>query len=325
MTNEQLIEQIRTGQDSKTALEKLYRQNNGIIRKTAREIAGKYTDNESRLRDLQDDLSQEAYFGLIEAVNKWDPARGITFLTYALYWIRQAMTRFCYLNMCIVQIPESRQTQIRKYNRLINEYRKQAGQELPDKEAARLMKVDLATVQRIKEAACFMKPVSIDQTIRGDTDNTITIADSIKDSRNQYEDLLEDINRKELAAVIWPMVDSLPRQQADTLRQYYKNGRSIAQISKETGKTTSKLQAARRLGIDSLKHHKQRAKLKAFYERDCYSHGLRGGLQSWKESFTSATEKAAFEMLEKEQEILEKYYNGFSVEDCRQETRSGKA
>lgn len=113
MTNEQLIEQIRTGQGTKEAIEKLYLQNQGIIWKTAREIAGKFADSESRRKDLQQELMQEAYFGLLEAVNRWEPDRGTLFISYALYWIRLSMTRYCYSAMNSVYVPESRQTQIR--------------------------------------------------------------------------------------------------------------------------------------------------------------------------------------------------------------------
>ena len=308
MTNEQLIEQIRTGQGTKEAIEKLYLQNQGIVWKTAREIAGKFADSESRRKDLQQELMQEAYFGLLEAVNRWEPDRGSLFISYALYWIRLSMTRYCYTAINSVYVPESRQTQIRKYKRLISEYRKQTGRELPDKEAARIMKIDLSTIESIKEAAQIMKPTSIDQTIKTDSDNKTTIAETIKDSRNQYDDLIDDLTRQELAAVIWPMVDSLPQQQAYIIRQYYQCGKSISEISKETGKAISNLHGARRNGLDSLKYHKQRAKLKSFYERDCYSHGIRGGLQNWRHSFTSATEKTAIELMEMEREAIKKYY-----------------
>lgn len=40
-----------------------------------------------------EDLSQEGMLGLIRAVDKFDPSRGLKFSTYATYWIRQKISR----------------------------------------------------------------------------------------------------------------------------------------------------------------------------------------------------------------------------------------
>jgi len=39
------------------------------------------------------DLVQEGVFGLMRAIEKFDPDRGVKFVTYAVWWIRQAITR----------------------------------------------------------------------------------------------------------------------------------------------------------------------------------------------------------------------------------------
>ena len=38
-----------------------------------------------------DDLVQDGYTGLIQAVDRYDPARGTRFSTYAVHWIRRTI------------------------------------------------------------------------------------------------------------------------------------------------------------------------------------------------------------------------------------------
>lgn len=50
------------------------------------------------------DLVQEGNIGLMEAVNQYDPFRGIRFPSYAVYWIRAYMLRFLINNIRLVKI-----------------------------------------------------------------------------------------------------------------------------------------------------------------------------------------------------------------------------
>ena len=52
-----------------------------------------------------DDLMQEGLVGLIKAVDRFDPERGICFSTYAIYWIRQAISRLIVKQDKIVPLP----------------------------------------------------------------------------------------------------------------------------------------------------------------------------------------------------------------------------
>ena len=51
------------------------------------------------------DLIQEGYFGLYKAIQKFDPARGFKLSTYAMNWIRQAVTRAISDQSRLIRIP----------------------------------------------------------------------------------------------------------------------------------------------------------------------------------------------------------------------------
>lgn len=52
------------------------------------------------------DLMQEGILGLIKAVDRFDPQRGICFSTYAMYWIKQAISRLVGKQEKIVRLPQ---------------------------------------------------------------------------------------------------------------------------------------------------------------------------------------------------------------------------
>ena len=89
MTNEQLALRIKAGEDVADNMLQLYQQNMGIIKDYAR----KY-----RSMAEEEDLQQEAYFAICKAVDSYDPDKGVSFLSWAVYWIRQQLLRYCQNN-----------------------------------------------------------------------------------------------------------------------------------------------------------------------------------------------------------------------------------
>lgn len=89
MTNERLCALAQKGDTH--AADLLLEQNSGFIRKTASEIFLKSNLAESDLSIEPDDLVQEGSIGLLRAVDGFDPARKIKFLTYAAPAIKNAM------------------------------------------------------------------------------------------------------------------------------------------------------------------------------------------------------------------------------------------
>lgn len=50
------------------------------------------------------DLTQEGMIGLMEAANRFDPARGVRFATYATWWVRATIQDYILRNLSIVRL-----------------------------------------------------------------------------------------------------------------------------------------------------------------------------------------------------------------------------
>ena len=90
MTNERLCVLAQKGDES--ARELLVEKNMGFIVQTADLVYRSSSLEGSDLNIDVDDLVQEGSIGLLRAVDGFDPARKLKFLTYAAPFIRNAMT-----------------------------------------------------------------------------------------------------------------------------------------------------------------------------------------------------------------------------------------
>lgn len=82
-------------------------------------IAREYQRNAQNILDL----IQEGNIGLLEAVKKYDPFRGIRFPSYAVYWVRAYMLRFLINNIRLVKIGTT-QAQRKLFFNLVKEKEK---------------------------------------------------------------------------------------------------------------------------------------------------------------------------------------------------------
>jgi RNA polymerase primary sigma factor len=83
------------------------------------------------------DLINEGNIGLIQAAKRFDPTRGVKFITYAVWWIRQAITHALAGQGGVVALPVRQLEKLRKVLEGYRRYAQQIGVEPSSEELAK--------------------------------------------------------------------------------------------------------------------------------------------------------------------------------------------
>ena len=73
------------------------------------------------------DLIQEGNLGLLEAARKFDETRGFRFISYAVWWIRQAIIKAISDQCRTVRVPANQVACMNKINKVIEQFEQQHG------------------------------------------------------------------------------------------------------------------------------------------------------------------------------------------------------
>lgn len=290
MTNEELVMCIRTGVDEAENMLNLWQQNRGLIHTIARKYAA-YDDIE--------DLEQQGYIGLCDAVQSYRPEEGTAFSTCAVFWIRSAMQRYVNECSCLVHISAYRRNDIAKYRRMCATFEREYGREPTEREAGRFLDVSLETLQQIKEAASMTTLASLDKPIM-EQDGETTLAD-LQPGRDDVEGSVVDaVQQEQLKAVIWTLVDALPGKQAPVLRMRFQEGLTLEETGRRLGISWQGAREHERHALRELRKPKNARFLLPFLDEYISVHTFHGnGARTFNRTWTSSTEKLALRLSER--------------------------
>ncbi|MDX1577837.1 MAG: RNA polymerase sigma factor RpoD/SigA [Gemmatimonadota bacterium] len=96
------------------------------------------------------DLIQEGNVGLITAARKFDPDQGVKFISYAVWWIRQAILAALAKQGRSVRLPLNRATELGRMVRVRSELRQKLDREPTSEEIARRAALDPSTVEMLQ-------------------------------------------------------------------------------------------------------------------------------------------------------------------------------
>ena len=288
MTNEQLVIQLKAGIHTAEYMKQLWEQNRGMIGK----IACKYKGYE----DLED-LKQQGFLGLYDAVEGYNPDQGTSFITYAKFWIQQSIQR--YIDDCcgVVRIPVHAKEKISQYKKVANQFQKWYGREATDKEMSLLLQISLKQLEQLKKDIQMGQIQSLDSFVLQEDDG-ITIADLVSAADDVEETVLDRIQKEELKEVLWEIVDDLGEDQASVIRARYQEKRTLKGIAEKNKCAIEWVRQIEKKAMKRLRIPSRANKLKPFYDGVIFDQALKGnGVARFNTTWTSSTERVALEML----------------------------
>ena len=156
-----LAAQIRQG--DKKALERLTKANLRFVVSVAKQ----YQNQGLSLPDL----INEGNLGLIRAAEKFDETRGFKFISYAVWWIRQAILQAIAEQSRIVRLPLNQVGSVNKINRVLNRFEQENERRPSIDEISE--QIDLPE-EKIDEAINISgKHVSMDAPFNANDDNSL--------------------------------------------------------------------------------------------------------------------------------------------------------
>ena len=161
------------------------------------------------------DLISEGNIGLMNAADRFDPDKGYKFISYAVWWIRQAILKAICEKSRMIRLPLNRANelvQIEKTRKLMEKN----GAQAEDKELSTIaqeLRIEPDMVRTIMNAA--RDPISLDAPVFSDN-STAHAGDFIEDTRYmQPESYAIDMDLRRNINIL---LDSLSEREAEILR-----------------------------------------------------------------------------------------------------------
>jgi len=237
-----LAKLIRKGDEE--ALDKLVRSNLRFVVS----VAKKYQNQGVPLSDL----INEGNLGLIRAAHKFDETKGIKFISYAVWWIRQAILQALAEQSRIVRVPLNRAGALYRIGRRSSTLLQELGREPTVDEIAEELDVSKEEIERT--LAISQSHLSLDAPMTPGEDNRLL--DYLPD---QYSPGPEDeAFEHALKATIEDALDTLKEREAKILRLYFgldeQEPMTLEQIGEILGITRERVRQIKEKALVRLRH-----------------------------------------------------------------------
>ena len=290
MNNEQLVARIQSGDNEAENMLRLWRQNKAFIAMIAR----RYSAGAE-----MEDLEQEGYIALCEAVQHYDPERGMSFIGYAAFWIKRRM-RICADNSRTVRLSFNAGDEVRQYQKIMREYRQEYGCDPSDRELCGSLYVSREKLDQIRKAAQMGNIRSLDEPVQG-MDGDISLGDTVASGEDAVEEAIREIDKEQMKRELWLAVDQLPGDLPAAVHLRYENGLTLEKTGQALGVNRERARQLESKALRILRLPRRCEKFRAYFEEYLSAAPIHHvGVRRFNETWESEVEREALRWAEKE-------------------------
>jgi RNA polymerase primary sigma factor len=248
----ELAKKIKNGDQS--ALEKLTKANLRFVVSVAKQ----YQNQGLSLADL----INEGNIGLIKAAKRFDETRGFKFISYAVWWIRQAILQALAEQSRIVRLPLNRVGTLHKIGKISSSLEQEFGREPSPAEIAK--ELELSTLEVSDTLKISNTHLSLDAPFSTSEDNSLM--DVLEDELQPAPDeaLLDESLRLEIARAL----RTLSGREAQVISLYFgltqEKPLTLEEIGARFGLTRERVRQIKEKAIRRLRHASRSKTLRAY-------------------------------------------------------------
>jgi len=248
----ELAKRIKNGDQS--ALEKLTKANLRFVVSVAKQ----YQNQGLSLADL----INEGNIGLIKAAKRFDETRGFKFISYAVWWIRQAILQALAEQSRIVRLPLNRVGTLHKIGKISSSLEQEFGREPSPDEIAK--ELALSTLEVSDTLKISNTHLSLDAPFSSSEDNCLM--DVLEDEFQPAPDgtLLDESLRLEIERAL----NTLNPREAKVINLYFglthEKPLTLEEIGVRFGLTRERVRQIKEKAIRRLRHASRSKTLRAY-------------------------------------------------------------
>ncbi len=210
------------------------------------------------------DLINEGNMGLIIAAKRFDGSKGFKFISYAVWWIRQAILQALAEQSRIVRLPLNRIGELTRVNKVLTKLEQRLGRPPELEEIAAELETDPGDMDLLLRLA--QRPVSLEMPC-DDSEQDRCLDDLLPDESLPASD--DVLSEEELKGEIKRAMHALTEGEARVLRMYYgldgHEPMTLEEIGAYVGRTRERVRQIKEKALQKLRHPTRSEVLKEHY------------------------------------------------------------